>query len=364
MAKRPIVYYISAHGYGHGVRSCDIVRAWNRLFPDVPVFLSTDLPASFLQNRLSSDIDMIRPGRFDVGMVQLDSVRVDVAATLQEVAALYAVRDRKVADECTFLCTQDAAVVVADIPAMPIEAARKAGLPSIAIGNFAWDWIYSAFAETDARWKPIVSAFAEGYRQADLLLRLPFAGDMSTFPRTEDLPLVASPGRERREEISSLTGCSRDKKWALLSFTTLDWDDEALARAEKLEDYELITVLPLEWDRRNIYAVDRTQVLFSDVLASVDVVVTKPGFGIMSECIVNRKPMIYVGRTDFIEYPVLLKGVEQYIRNYYLPAEQLYAGDLGEALERIWQQPDPPASIGSGGAEIAARRIMDFYEGA
>ena len=191
--------------------------------------MTTDMPASFLRNRLGTDRNAIRPGSFDVGMVQLDSIRVDVSATLKKVRALYARKAEWIESETAFLRENGISLVVVDIPAIPVEAAKKLGLPVVAVGNFAWDWIYSEFAETDPAWRPLIREFERGYGKVDLLLRLPFAEPMKAFPKIEDIPLVATPGRSRREELVKLTGCDPKKKWVLLSFTSLDWDDGALS---------------------------------------------------------------------------------------------------------------------------------------
>jgi L-arabinokinase len=359
--KKHIAYYISSHGYGHGVRSCDIIRALNRLYPSVSVTMTTDMPASFLRNRLETDRNAIRPGSFDVGMVQLDSIRVDVPVTLKKVQALYARKAEWIESETAFLRENEISLVVADIPAIPVEAAKELGLPVIAVGNFAWDWIYSEFAETDPLWHPLIREFEQGYGKVDLLLRLPFAEPMKTFPIIEDISsLVATPGWNRREELVKLTGCDSKKKWVLLSFTSLDWDDEALSNAEALSAYEFFTVKPLEWRRKNIHAIDRNRIPFSDVLASVDVVISKPGFGLMSECVVNRKPLIYADRADFREYHVLVEGIRRYLKNVHIPAELLYQGKLDEALRAIWNQSEPKETLAAGGDETAARRIADF----
>ena len=198
------------------------------------------------------------------------------------------------------------------------------------------------------------------YGKADLLLRLPFAEPMKAFRRIEDIPVVASPGRPRRDDLVRLTGCSPQKKWVLLSFTTLDWNEAALGNVESIENYEFFTVKPLEWKRRNIHPVDREKISFSDVLASVDVVISKPGFGLISECVVNRKPLVYSDRADFREYAILVESIDRYLRNQHIPSRELYAGDLKESLDAVWTRPEPKETVPAGGAAIAAKRIGEF----
>jgi L-arabinokinase len=354
-----LAYYVTAHGYGHGVRSCAILNALKRLRPGLRPVVVSNLPEAFFKSRLEFSPDL-RAGAFDIGMVQLDSIRVDLEGTRERVTALHAQEADLFAAECEFLRTRKIGCVVSDIPATPLKSARAAGIPGIAVGNFGWDWIYDGFAETDLRWKPLAAAYRQGYEAAHLLLRLPFCEEMSAFRNVQDIPLVASPGRQRREEIERLFGCSPARKWILLSFVSLDWDRRALQNVLRLENYEFFTVRPLAWEGTRIHALDRQVIPFSDLLASVDGVVSKPGFGILSECIVNRKPLVYADRSDFREYAVLEDAIRRHLRHEHIPAACLYRGELGAALGNLWTRPEPAEPVAQGGAEVAARRILGF----
>ncbi|MFH0907390.1 MAG: hypothetical protein V1929_01325 [bacterium] len=356
----PIVYYITAHGFGHGSRSCDILRALSRARPGIGVVVVSDLPRDFVESRLTGTRVELVAGSFDVGMVQLDSVRVDLDATRRAAQELCDTRDALVAGQAKFLADRRAAVVVTDIPSIPIEAAARAGVPAVAVGNFGWDWIYEEFAARDPRWQPAVDVIGAGYRKADLLLRLPFAEPMAAFRRVEDLPLVASPGQDRRGELARATAADTRKTWVLLSFTSLSWDDHALDRVAALGDHEFFTVKPLTWQGRNIHAVDRDLFPYADVMASVDVVITKPGFGVLSECVVNNKPIVYTERTDFREFDVLVAAMKRFLRNVHIPGTKLYRGELGEALQAVRSAAHPPEKLWAGGDRIAAERILSF----
>lgn len=363
MKKRHIAYYVTAHGYGHGVRSCDILGALLAAHPGTKITVTTDLPESFLRSRLPS-VDgrlVVRPGAFDVGMVQKDSIRVDVGATLDEALELLAERAELVDYEAEMLRGESADLAVADIPSIPIEAAAEAGIPAVAVGNFSWDWIYAPFIVRDPRWRPVIRMFEDGYRKAKLLLKLPFSPAMSIFPKHVEIPLLAKPGQPRRAELAKLTGADPAKRWVLLSFTTLAWDEAALREVEQLGNVEFFTVKPLDWPgRRNIHGVDRMAVGFSDVLASCDMVVTKPGYGILSDCVANAKPIVYAEREDFIEYPLLERELKRYLKNVHIPAAELYAGRLGPALAGIESAPAPREVMERGGAEKAAAILMGW----
>lgn len=357
---RPIAYYVSAHGYGHGVRSCDILRALKQECPERPIHVVSGLGENFFRTRLGPALgptDTIRQAAFDVGMVQPDAIRTDVDATRAQVLALCGKADELIQAEQDRLERQGVAAVVADIPGIPLAAAQRAGIPAIAVGNFSWDWIYAPFLEQDPRWLPAVAHFRDCYTRADLLLQLPFPCDMSAFTRIETIPLLAAPARERRRELAESTGAALDKTWVLLSFVSLQWDPGALHRMQQLPGHEFFVVKPFDWPGAGFRVVDPKQIPFADVLASVDAVVSKPGFGIVSECIANAKPLIYADRADFREYPVLVDAIRRFLRQTHIPSERLYAGDLEHALAQLASQPLPAERLATGGATVAARRI-------
>ncbi len=359
---KPIAYYITAHGYGHGTRSCDVLRALNRLAPEQPVIVTTDLPRDFLESRLGGCRNLtFRSGAFDIGLVQKDSIQIDLFQTLEKLEALYIRDEVLIATERRFLKAEEVALVVADIPAIPLAAAQRAGLPNIAIGNFSWDWIYEAYAKTDFHWEFFIEKFRTVYEQTELLLRLPFAPPMDVFPVIKDIPLLATPGTPQREKIVDISynDISIKKPWVLLSFTSLDLNFQALENICALSNqYEFFCVEPLNFPGSCIHPVSRDAVAFADILASCDIVISKPGFGLVSECIVNNKPLIYSDRGDFAEYPYLVEGIEKYLRNTHLPSAQLYAGELRSGLEAIQNAPEPPKTIESGGSEMVAKKLL------
>lgn len=357
-----LAYYITAHGYGHGARSCDILRALREQASDAPIYIVSDLPRDFLLARLPPGPWHFRSAGFDVGMIQRDSIRVDVHATLRECQALLERAAGLCSGEERFLAERAISAVVCDIPAIPLRAARAAGIPALAVGNFAWDWIYEDFVAADSAWAPVIEHFRAGYAECDLLLRLPFAEPMAAFPKRRELGVPARAGRNRRAELAAATGADPAKRWILLSFTTLDWDENALARVRALRDWEFFTLPPLGWPGANFRAVDRRVVSYSDVLASCDVVLTKPGFGVLAECAVNHRPMIYVERTDFREYPVLEAAVKRHFRHVHLPASDLYRGELRAALEAIERAPPALEPVSAGGDVDAARIILQMKQ--
>lgn len=344
-----IAFYITAHGYGHAARSLEVIEA---LQQHHPVTIVSQVPESFFHRRLGKSLQL-RPKAFDLGLIQLDSVRGDVPATLAGYQQLMQQSDGLIQEELAFFRDQHIKLVLIDAPALPLGAARLHGIPGLAVTSFGWDYIYESFAQADAGWSEVCSWFRQYYSMATHLLRYPFAAPMESIASQEQVALVSSAGRERRAEITSLTGARSDRPWVLVWFHQLEMDP---AHLEKLP-FEFFTVGSLGWPCANCHQVGFE---FLDLLASCDVVLSKPGFGILSDCLANDKPLVYVPRTDFREALLLEEAIRRYLRQARISQQDLYAGRWQEAILAALSGPRPGESLPVAGAGQIAQRILSF----
>src|SRR6185295_12162924 len=125
----------------------------------------------------------------DVGIVQKDALVMDEAATVGAWRAFVADDASRVASEARWLREVGARVVLGDIPPLAFAAAAEAGVPSVGLSNFSWDWIYRYMSARLPGLADSADWAAAAYRTCGLLLELPFAGDLSAFPRREAIPL-------------------------------------------------------------------------------------------------------------------------------------------------------------------------------
>lgn len=315
------------------------------------------LPDWFLSSRNLKVTE--RAAAFDVGIIQRDAVQMDIPATLNKLKTLMGDWDDLVRSEADWLRSQEARLVVSDIPAIPLQAAALARVPSVAVTSFSWDWIYSAFRDRDPFWAEVIEKFRTSYQSCPLLLRYPFSGPMESFEKVEDISLVASPGVNRKTELAAFSGADPDKPWLLFCFSHLEFESpDCLAR---FSDYQFITAGELNWEAPNCFSLDPKAHRFADLVASCQGVVTKPGFGILSDCAVNDKPIIYVEREGFLEYPLLVDGIKRHLRGCHTPLESLYRGDLGPALEAFSAGlPEAPEPLNPPGPEQVAHRLYDL----
>ena len=81
---------------------------------------------------------------------------------------------------------------------------------------------------------------------------------------------------------------------------------------------------------------------YEDLVRAVDVVVTKPGYGIISECIANDTALLYTSRGDFREYQVLVDAMPEFLRCTFIDHADLFSGHWKPHLDALLAQPDPP----------------------
>ena len=91
-----------------------------------------------------------------------------------------------------------------------------------------------------------------------------------------------------------------------------------------------------------------------DLIAAADVVVTKPGYGIIADCISTATPMLYTSRGQFREYDLLVAEMPRFVQCRFISPPDLLGGRWRSSLEALLAQPAPPETIDVHGAETAA----------
>ncbi|MBW2722425.1 MAG: hypothetical protein JRC67_09450 [Deltaproteobacteria bacterium] len=359
LKKRRLAYYITPHGFGHAIRSIEVIRHLLVLAPALEIVIVSTIP-EFLVDQSLGDSVSIRRKQLDIGLVQRDSIQFDLRATLDQLQSLHDHRDALVADEIHFLNAQEIQAVVCDIPFLPFAAASQASIPAIGMGNFTWDWIYQAYASADSRWTPLVDWIRESYHKCHLLLQLPMHGDCSVCPNIQDVPLVARRAKRKREETLEILGLRLDQKVYLISFGWLDLGETAQKRLEEITDAVFLFKHPLSFHFRNGICLDEHPLSYEDVVAAVDGVITKPGYGIVSDCLAHGTPVIYTDRGFFPEYDILVQEMAKQLSTVYLSSPDFYAGRWQAAIQALEKLPRVTPALPCNGAEVCAETILRY----
>ena len=355
---RRIAYYITAHGYGHAVRSLEVIRNLMILDPSLEVTIVSDLPGFLIDQNLDRPVKL-RTRKLDIGLVQEDSLQFDLEATREVLEGLYKRREEIVAEEVEFLTRNQIQTVVSDIPFIVFRAAAKCGIQSIGLGNFTWDWIYRPYAAHDRRWQPLIRWIKESYSKCDLFLQLPMHGDCSVCPAIRDVPLIARRAKCGVEEARKVLGVKPEQKAYLISFYSLQLGSEARREIEKMDHAVFFYKYPIQYQLKNGRSLDGFDLSYADVVAAMDGVITKPGYGIVADCLAHGTPMIYTDRGVFPEYEILVRELAQHLTAVYVPSEDLYAGRWEAAIKRLESQPRRKPDCSIDGAQVCAQIILN-----
>ena len=289
----------------------------------------------------------------DTGIVQLDSLTLDAAGSIAKAEDFMSTFDARVAEEVSFLRQHDVRAVVADLPPLGIAAAHAAGLSAVALGNFTWDWIYEHYAGGAG----VAARIGEVYRNATLALRLPMWGGFASMPVIRDLPFVARRSKRDPSAVRAALGLPVDAKVVLGSFGGYGVEGLDVAAIETMRGYHVL--LPGMIDEAAMYG---RGYRYEDLVRAVDVVVTKPGYGIISECLANDTALLYTSRGDFREYQVLVDAMPGFLRCGFIEHGDLFAGRWAPSLDAVLAQPEPPTRPATDGAEVAADMLAPLVQ--
>ena len=348
-----IYFYVSGHGFGHASRDIEVINTIAANRPDVQFVVRTTVPNwLFMGRRISAPV-AVQSFETDTGLVQIDSLRFDEHESARRAAAFYSTFEQRVDAEAGVLRSTGADLVVGDIPPVAFAAAERAGVKSMALGNFTWDWIYGIYPAFEALAPDVIPKMRAAYATATRALRLPFNGGFEPMSAvTRDIPLIARRSRRDRRDSRRKLGVTDDRLLVLASFG-------AYGAA-------LPTNPPPGADGFTLLTVDRDPpagLAYQDVVAAADVVVSKPGYGIVSECIANDTALLYTSRGRFIEYDRFIAEMPRMLRCRYISQEDLFAGRWTDAIAALLAQPAPLERPPVNGADVAAADVLELAAG-
>ena len=358
-----VFFYISGHGYGHASREIEVINTLAARLPACDIVVRTSAARWIFDRTVRGPFTLVE-GQCDTGIVQIDSLHLDAQRTFAEAAAFYHDFPEHIAREAALLRAHRAGFVVSDAPPLACAAAQAAGVASAVLSNFTWDWIYEGYEHEAAQAPEVLAIIRNAYRGSPEAWRLPFHGGFDTFDRVTDVPLIARHARNDPADVRRRLNLPAAAPLALSSFGGYGLNAFDPYRLDCLDTWCVVLTgrheappLPAGArfiDERDIYDAG---LRYEDLVGAVDVVVTKPGFGIVAECIANDTAILYTSRGRFVEYDVMVAEMPRFLRCEYLDLDDLLAGHWRAALDRLRRQPPAPEKPRTDGAAVVAELI-------
>lgn len=349
-----VAFFISPHGFGHAARASAVILALRAQQPELGIEIFTRVPEWFFQETLGQGY-RYHSLLTDIGMVQRTPVDEDAPETLRRLQAFVPFSEKLMDRLAARLHALNCCLVLADISPLGLAAARRAGLPSILLENFTWDWIYAAYLPEVPGLAEPMAYLQHVFAQADYHIQ--------TEPVCDPQPgvdLVAAPiTRLPRTDPAALRrqiGVPPDQRVVLV---TLGGIKETVGVSENLSRADdLFFIIPggaTEAQRRpnQLLLPHHSGFYHPDLLHASDGVVGKPGYSTLSETYAAGIPFAYLPRPRFREYPVLAAFIEREIGGFAIRAPEFERGEWIDKLRGLLntrlRQPRPA----NGAAQVA-----------
>jgi hypothetical protein len=353
-----VVAYVSGHGFGHSAREVEILR---RLPGEIPLVVKSAAPEWFWRQEVPRPFEFVRDS-YDVGCIQTTSLEVDVSATLAAWQAIDAQNQARFHDEVRDLRRRKARVVVTDVGPFPLAVAEALSIPGLCVANFTWADIYAEYAKDEPAFAPVVADLINQYSRATLMLETGLSLPMPYFPRRESVGLVARTGTVRRAELLEMLGPKALGKRLALVYSGNWGMPVPWGKLELFTDWHFLSLNPFETEITNSSLVSQEAMPHPDFVASVDLVVSKLGYGIVGECLAAGTPLLYCPRSGFAEYQGMDSALADWPGRLRLPANAFLSADWKAGLQTVPAFGSVPPQAAPGGAASAAR-IAQFWSG-
>lgn len=352
-----LVVSITGHGFGHVSQTAPILNRLHQLMPELRLTVRTNVAAAHLRSRIHAPFTHL-PGEGDIGMVMSSALDVRVAESRATYRAFHADWDARVEHEARLLRDLGADAVFSNVGYLPLAGAQRAGIPNAALCSLNWFDIYHHYTHDDQ----IAAQIHACYANADAFLRTTPGMAMATLPNLQPVAPIAALGKDRRDELDRHLKLSKEEKLVLVSMG-------GIASRLPMEDWPRIDgvrwLVQESWQVNHPDAVvlESLPMDFGDLLASCDVLLSKPGYGSFVEAACSGTPVLYVDRPDWPESPTLVEWLQRHGSCAEVSRTQLEQGVLAQELTDLLRRPHPLPPLASGADEAAdwlLRKLLPF----
>lgn len=355
---RPARLFVSLtpHGFGHVGMTGPVLFELRRMAPDLGLTVQSAAPLRLLEGRVPAPFDLIAETP-DFGMRMRSATEVDAHATLRDYTALHERLDAVIDAEARRIDDSGADLVLSNISYVALAAAARAGVPGIGMCCLNWADIFRACCGHLPGAARIHAEMLECYARMRLMLKPRPTMPMPDLPNGREIGPMARRGRDLSGELRSQLRLFEGARLGLVAFGGVGLS-LPVERWARLPGWHWIIAGSGGAGRTDITDFDGLGHAFTDVLASCDVVISKPGYGTFGEAAVNGRPMLSLPRDDWPETPHLAKWLSTVGRLRFVEPESLLGEGLGEHLRMLFALPGKPPVEPSGTGE-AARAILE-----
>lgn len=342
---------ISSHGFGHLAISAPVLNALAANVPNLRLTVRSGLPQENLRRRIRAPFELIGTAS-DFGYAMHDATHINKTLSATAYRAAHANWDRRVASEADFLNRLAPDLVLTNVSYLPLAGAAQAGIPSVSLCSLNWADLFLHYFGAESWAATIHADMLAAYRSARAFLRITPGMPMPALDNLHPIGPIAALGKKHE------LGLKGDKA-VLVAMG-------GIAHRLPVEKWPRLPgirwLVSADWQCQHPDAVawESFGLDFTDLLSSVDAVVTKPGYGTFTEAACNGTPIVFQRRIDWPEQDCLIEWLRGNARCQEIAADNLTDGQIGETLRALWQMPavSSPPNDGALAAALKIRSIL------
>jgi hypothetical protein len=338
---------ISGHGFGHVAQTAPVLNLLHQRMPELRLTVRSAVPVAHLRSRIHVPFTHL-PNECDLGMMMSSALDVLIQESRAAYRAIHADWDARVAGEAGLLRELDADFVISNVGYLSLAGAQHAGIPNAALCSLNWADIYRHYCGDDA----IAGQIESCYANADAFLRATPGMAMGGLPNLVPVAPIAAVGSNRRDELDRHLRLSKQEKLILVSMGGIA-SRLPVERWPRIEGVRWLVQQNWHIQHPDAIVIETLPTNFSDLLASSDALICKPGYGSFVEAASCGVPVLYVSRAGWPESPALIAWLQQHCSCREVSRVALEQGDVAEALQDMWSAPRPKPVIPDGAEQVA-----------
>ena len=349
---------ISAHGFGHAARTMAVMEALSRLI-DIELTIVTLVPEWFLRSSYFGPFTLY-PLQTDVGLVQQGPLEQDIPATLRALSSFYPVSPQVISSLTAVFSPCN--MVVCDISPAGILGASAAGVPSVLLENFTWDWIYEGYRTFFPELGECIEYLKKVNCLADYRIQAAPACELSAANLT--VSPIARAFRESREKIRQRLKVSNNERIVLVSMGGIGVGQLPLYRMQAIHNTVFVlsgyTGKMVKEPHLRFLPPD-TDFFHPDLVAASDAVVGKVGYSTLAEVYHADVPFGYVSRKGFRESDPLVSFIKEKMSGLEIESQDFWRGDWVNNLPQLFHLGNKDVQQQNGAIQCA-EFLLSLYE--
>ncbi len=315
--------------------------------PALRITLRSTVPLAHLNSRIHVPFAHLQ-SEGDIGMVMASSLEVDVCRSRAAYQNFHAEWDKRVADEAQLLHELKADFVFSNVGYLPLAGAQLAGIANAALCSLNWADIYRHYCDKDE----IAAQIQSCYANVGAFLRATPGMAMSDLSNLIPVAPIAAIGTNRREEINRKLNLENKENLVLVSMGGIT-DRLPIESWPRIDGAKLLVQQNWQVQHPDAIVFETLRMSFSDLLASCDALICKPGYGSFVEAACSGVPILYVSRPDWPESTALVAWLQQHGVCREVSLDSLAQGKIAGTLEEILGVKHPEPVIPKGAMQVA-----------